>query len=379
MNIPTQSTKIWASALLLGAIAFSSCEKESDDVCGGTPSISGVTMPTKRDAAATTGNLTDWVIIQGSNFCNVKQVLFNDIEADLTDAYITQNEITLRVPRAVPKEVTNKISVVTDGGSADSPYTVVVPSLSLSSLTNEYAVEGEQAVLVGKFFDLYGVTPQTGKVMLGETAVAITRSTADSVFFVVPAGVAANSEVKVVDANGVTTTMPGGRFRDGRNIIFSYDTNGSVWGGTDFITNAASPGAISGSYVRVNKVVDAWAWTELSANNNIVIPADALVNPGNYALKFEINTLKIFNNNKLLIAIDGDPGGNPPLNTYVWDATAASFTTKGKWVTRSIDLNQFITKPIPEKAMHEVRVVLFGGAILDADISFDNFRIVPKN
>jgi len=105
-----------AFGLLLSALGFSACKKEADDMCGGTPGISSVSGPTNRSAAITGGSLADWVIIQGSNFCSVNSVAFNDVTVDLQDAYITANEITLRVPRSVPKNVTNTITVTTAGG-----------------------------------------------------------------------------------------------------------------------------------------------------------------------------------------------------------------------------------------------------------------------
>jgi hypothetical protein len=99
-----------AYGLLLGAVALSACKKETEDMCGGTPGISSVSSPTNRTAAITGGNLADWVIIQGSNFCSVSSVTFNDVSVDLTSAYITANEITLQVPRSVPKNITNVIT-----------------------------------------------------------------------------------------------------------------------------------------------------------------------------------------------------------------------------------------------------------------------------
>ena len=206
---------------------------------------------------------------------------------------------------------------------------------------------------------------------LGSNSAGCTRASS------VPANATAGATLKVVDANGKETAVPG-RYKDDRNILFGYDKNGSVWGNTDFITSGATPGAINGPYIRVTQSIAAWAWTEISANNNIVIPTDVLKNPGNYVLKFEVNTLKPFTTNVLRISIDGDPGGNPPVNTYQWHPTVP-FNTKGKWSTRSANLSDFITKADPTRPAHEVRMIIFGDGALDADMAFDNIRIVPKN
>jgi hypothetical protein len=363
-----------AFGLLLGAVALSACKKETEEMCGGTPGISSVSGPTDRSAAITSGSLADWVIIQGSNFCSVSSVTFNDVNADLKDAYITANEITLRVPRVVPKNVTNTITVTTPGGTAQTSYTVSVPVLSVTGMANEYVAAGQRGAIVGSNFDLYEVTPTKGKVLWNGTPLAITKTTSDSVFFTVPANATPGATLKVVDGNAKEIAVPG-RYKDDRNIIFGYDTNGSVWGGTDYITTGPTPAPVNGPYVRINKSIGDWTWTEFSAHNNIVLPADIVSNLSNYVLRFEVNTLKPFSSNAVRISIDGDAEA---VNTYWWTPTAP-FNTRGQWRTMTIPLSSFIKNTsalnIP---LHKCQIVFIGPGVLDADISFDNFRIVPK-
>jgi hypothetical protein len=363
-----------AFGLLLGVVALSACKKETEEMCGGTPGISSVSGPTNRTAAITSGSLADWVIIQGSNFCSVSSVSFNDVNADLKDAYITANEITLRVPRVVPKNVTNTITVTTPGGTAQTSYTVSVPVLSVTGMANEYVAAGQRGAIVGSNFDLYEVTPTKGKVLWNGTPLAITKTTSDSVFFTVPANATPGATLKVVDGNTKEIAVPG-RYKDDRNIIFGYDTNGSVWGGTDYITTGPTPAPVNGPYVRINKSIGDWTWTEFSAHNNIVLPADIVSNLSNYVLRFEVNTLKPFSSNAVRISIDGDAEA---VNTYWWTPTAP-FNTRGQWRTMTIPLSSFIKNTsalnIP---LHKCQIVFIGPGVLDADISFDNFRIVPK-
>jgi hypothetical protein len=364
-----------AYGLLLGAVALSGCKKETEEMCGGTPGISSVSGPTNRSAAITSGSLADWVIIQGSNFCSVSSVAFNDVNVDLKDAYITANEITLRVPRVVPKNVTNTITVTTAGGSAQTSYTVAVPALSVRGMANEYVAAGQRGAVVGSNFDLYEVTPAKGKVLWNGTPLAITKTTSDSVFFVVPANATPGATLKVVDGNAKETAVPG-RYKDDRNIIFGYDKNGSVWGGTDYITTGPSPAPINGPYARINKPIGDWAWMEFTVHNNLVLPADVATNSANYVLRFEVNTLKPFNASVIKFAIDGDAATNE--NTYLWTPTSP-VNTRGQWSTMTIPLSSFITKPGNlNKPLHECKFLFHGPGALDADISFDNFRIVPK-
>lgn len=371
----THLPKALLSGLLLGTVALAGCQKEAADICGGPPALTGVTAPTDRTLVSTTGNLADWIIIKGSNLCQVSKLAFNDVEVSLADAYITATEITVQVPRVVPKNVSNTITVTTAGGTAQTTYTLSIPPLSVTSMANEYAAPGQRAAIVGRNFDLYEVSPAKGKVLWNGTPLAITRTTADSVYFVVPASAAPGDQLKVVDANGKTTAVPG-RYKDNRNIVFGYDQGGSVWGGTTYITTGPTPAPVNGAYIRISQAIGAWAWTEFTVNNNVVLPADVIANPGNYVLRFEVNTLKPFSSNVIKFVIDGDAGAT---NTYQWKP-ATPFYTRGQWSTQTVPLSSFINKPADlSRPLHTLNFLFHGDGALDADISFDNFRIVPKD
>lgn len=375
MQFSTGFTKAVLGGALAGALALSGCKKDEVEACGGTPTLTNVTPTTDRKATSTSGNLADWIIVHGDNLCNVSKLSFNDVDVSLADAYITSTEITVQVPRVVPKNVTNTITVTTAGGEAKTTYTLSVPPMTVTSMANEYAAPGQKAAIVGSNFDLYEVTPTKGKVLWNGTALAITKTTTDSVYFVVPANATPGATLKVVDSNGKETAVPG-RYKDDRNIIFGYDTNGSVWGGTTFITTGPMPAPVNGPYVRVSQSIGAWAWTEFSVHNNIVLPADISANPGNYVLRFEVNTLKPFNTNGIRLSIDGDAATN---NTYTWAPTTTPFNTRGQWSTMTIPLSGFINKKDDlKKPLHECKFIFLGDGVLNADISFDNFRIVPK-
>ncbi len=375
MKFSTVFTKAVLGGALAGALALGGCKKDEVDACGGTPALTNVTSTTDRAATSTAGNLADWIIVHGSNLCGVSKLSFNDVEVSLADAYITATEITVQVPRVVPKNVTNTITVTTAGGTAQTAYTLSVPTMSVKSMANEYAAPGQKAAIVGMNFDLYEVTPTKGKVLWNGTPLAITKTTADSVYFVVPASAAPGATLKLVDANGKETAVPG-RYKDNRNVIFGYDTNGSVWGTTTFITNGPAPAPVNGPFVRVTQSIGAWAWTEFSTHNNIALPADVVANPTNYVLRFEVNTLKPFNSNAIRFSIDGDVAAT---NTYWWTPTTP-FNTRGQWSTMTIPLSAFINKPAElSKPLHECKFVFLGDGTLDADIAFDTFRVVPKD
>lgn len=375
MNFYLPVSKAALGLALAGTLALGGCQKEDADVCGGTPSLSGVSSTTDRKTATASGSLADWVIIHGTNLCNTSKVSFNDVDVALADAYVTATEITVQVPRTIPKNVTNTVTVTTAGGTAQTSYKLSIPALAVASLSNEYAAPGTKVAVVGMNFDLYEVTPAKGKVLWNGTAVPITKTTADSVYFVVPASATAGATLKVVDGNGKETAVPG-RYKDNRNVLFGYDTNGSVWGSNTFITTGPTPAPVDGPFVRVNQSIGDWGWTEFSTHNNIVLPADIATNSGNYVLRFEMNTRKPFNANAIRFSIDGNADN---VNTYNW-APATPFNTRGQWSTVTIPLSSFIKKPEDlKKPLHECKFVFIGPGVLDADISFDTFRIVPKD
>jgi hypothetical protein len=376
MNLSTGFTKALLLALLAGPVALTGCKKDDTEVCGGPPTITSVTLPTDRTKVSTSGNLADWIIIKGTNLCNLSQLSFNDVDVALADAYITATEITVQIPRLVPKKVTNTITVVTAGGTAQTTYTLVVPPLTVSGMANEYTAPGQRAAIVGSNFDIYEVSPAKGKVLWNGTPLAITKTTADSVYFVVPAGAVPGDQLKVQDANGIQTAVPG-RYKDNRNVIFNYGANGSVWGSTAFISTGPTPAPVDGPFIRINQnIPGSYTWTDFSVHNNIVLPADVVTNLANYVLRFEVNTLKPFNSNTIRISIDGNVDSQ---NTYWW-APTTPFNTRGQWRTMTVPLSSFINDPAAlNKPLHKCQFIFAGLNSLDADISFDTFRVVPKN
>lgn len=80
-------------------------------------------------------------------------------------AYITSFEITLRIPRVVPNNVINKITVVSAGGSAEINYALAISTLLVSGMSNEYAPARQKMAIVRQNFDLYVVTDEKGKIL----------------------------------------------------------------------------------------------------------------------------------------------------------------------------------------------------------------------
>ena len=107
------------------------------------------------------------------------------------------------------------------------------------------------------------------------------------------------------------------------------------------------------------------------------IPDAAILKPEDYYFKFEVNTIKPYNGNVVKINLGLSAEDN---NGYKWNPP---YDTKGKWQTVTIPLTEvfaeYTPKPVVNPNGYWSRIVV-GNAPgdWDADIAFDNLRVVPK-
>jgi hypothetical protein len=145
--------------------------------------------------------------------------------------------------------------------------------------------------------------------------------------------------------------------------------------------------AISGNFARITKSIGAWAWTEwiggkedaLATSHNL--PDDAVLNPDKYNLKFELNTLKPYDGNMIKIMIGQVNGPDPNWDTEPY-YFRPPFDTHGIWQTVIIPFNEVVANYKTNWGVrpqgYGVKVWFHGPGSVDADVSFDNLRVVPK-
>src|ERR1700744_3719386 len=127
--------------MLLGLLLAVSCKK-NDTATYGPPSITRVAQPT--DAASIdTASFTQWLVIYGNNLATTQSVSFNDQTVAIKDFYASDTSVTIQVPRSIPKDVTNTITITTKSGTASYNFTVLNPNLQLTDLFNEYTAIGD--------------------------------------------------------------------------------------------------------------------------------------------------------------------------------------------------------------------------------------------
>ena len=360
---------------------FTSCDK-NEDVSKGTPVIKYVriTRPAASDSLIISAGQGQLVAIIGDNLQEAKQIWFNDQQSSLTPTYISKNSILVNVPTKVPVTITNKLKIIfANGDSLLYTFSVKINKPEIKSMDSEYVLDGKIATVRGNYFYLpLSVTFPGGakgeNVTVDETNTILTVT--------VPAGTVPG---QITVTSNFGETKSDFWFKDNRNIFISSDPYMGWWNASMVVN---SPGttdvpAINGNYIRIIKNLGAWGWQEIAggpANTMLPesqnIPDDAILNPSKYNFKFEVCTTKPYNGSGVLFNVgtqDGDHGN------YNW---APPYDTKGQWQTVVIPYDELVKAyTVPPVVNHDgywARVVFQGPTGLDCDMSFDNFRVVPK-
>jgi hypothetical protein len=366
--------------LATGAAAmFASCEKE--DVAG-TPVIRyvRVTNPESSDSLLIGAGQGQLIAIMGENLQSTVAVWFNDQQSRLTPTYITNTTVLVSVPSQIPLEVSNKLKLIfNNGDSLLYNFEVQISEPLVSSMVSEFVNEGDIATIRGNYFYAPlsvifegGVTGELVSVKDNELQVRV------------PAG-AQPGQLTVKTNFGETKSDFW--FRDTRNHIIDSDPYEGWWNQGLVVTNpgAGDPPKISGNYIRFTKQIGAWSWNELAGGpassmpvHSKNIPDEAIQKPEDYDLKFEVNTIKPYNGNVVKFNVGLSAEDN---NGYKWKPP---FDTKGQWQTVVIPLTEvfaeYTPKPVVNPAGYWSRILMgHGEGALDADMTFDNIRIVPKD
>jgi hypothetical protein len=369
--------------LLFGGLLMIGMQTSCNDeglVNNGEPRVRYVriTDPASSDSLLMGAYQSNLIAIVGDNLQGAEQIWFNDLRASVNPNYISNTSILTTTPGDIPLVIDNKLKIVfSDGTSLTHDFKIEISEPQINSMSCEYVKDGEIATIRGAFFYEPLTVTFTGN-LFGELV-----EVEDGVIQVkVPVG-AQVGPIKVSTNFGETESDLW--FRDNRNIFISSDPFTGWWNASYVVTSpgADDPIAINGNYIRVKKAVGAWAWTEVaggpaSAMGAISknIPDDAIQNPEDYNFKFEVNTVKPYNSNMIKFNF-GIAGENN--NEFRW---APPYDTKGKWQTVVIPLEEIAAKqPLATSPIADgywTRILMHGPGALDADISFDNFRIVPK-
>ncbi len=357
---------------------FISCEKDDSD--GGEPRIKYVriTNPLSADSLLIGAGQGRLIAIMGENLQNAVEIWFNDQQAYLNPTYITSTSIIVNVPAPIPLDINNKMKLVFSNGFVlYHDFEVQISEPVLNNMKSEYVNEGDIALIRGNFFyEPLTVTftgGVTGDLVLVEDQAIHVR---------VPAGAQPGP---VTVSTNFGTTESEFWFRDNRNIFISSDPYEGWWNASYVVSNPGpnDPPKINGNYIRVTKTLGGWSWNEIAGGpasampvHSKNVPDAAILKPEDYNLKFEINTLKPYNGSTIRINVGLQSEDN---NAYQWQPP---YDTQGEWQTVIIPFEDIVAsyavKPVINPNGYWTRLLMQGPNELDADIAFDNFRVVPK-
>lgn len=217
----------FVAALAVMGCLMTACEDQPDkyEIADGVPTLKYVRspLPEEADSLLVGAYLGNTVCLVGDNLRSIYELYFNDQKATLNTSYMTDHTILVDIPKNIPKEVTNKIYMITKAGEkVDFDFSVMVPAPVVSSMSCEYAPAGSEAVLYGDYFVDDPNVPLTismpGDITVeGEQITSITKT---AVKFIVPEGaVQGNIRVKSIYGTGQSVFQ----YKDTRNILFDWD------------------------------------------------------------------------------------------------------------------------------------------------------------
>lgn len=367
---------------MIAAATISCQEKELPN--DGEPVIKHIriTDPGSADSLLVQAGQGQLIAIVGENLLGAREIWFNDQRASVTPTYVTATTILVSVPTIIPVVISNKMKIIFEGGKTlEHDFQVKISEPLISGMLSEYVPAGGVATIRGDFF----YQPLTVTFAGGKkgTLVAVKDQ---EIQVTVPEG-ATPGPVTVKTPFGETASDLW--FRDNRNIFLSSDPF-TGWWNASFVVSKPGPGdpiAINGNYIRVKKAIGGWQWLEVAGGPPDAmgaisknIPDEAILKPSDYNLKFEVNTVKPYNNNVLKITAGLASDFNN--SQYTW---LPPYDTKGEWRTVVIPFDEIGasyesagSKLTVSKKGYYTRLLFHGGGDLDCDMSFDNFRVVPK-
>lgn len=400
--------------LLAGLFAgtmFSSCDDDSDDVSGDSPKIEyvRVTDPMASDSLVVRAFLGSTIAMVGEGLGDVVEIWFNDQSAKLNKNYITNETIIVTIPNAIPEEVSNKIRLVTAGGTEYTyDFEVQVPKPLLASMKCEYVPAGNVAIIRGNYF-LGDENKPLEVTFPGNIPAEIESYDVDEIRVVVPEGVGVGP-VTVKSMYG--STRSSFYFRDDRNVFLDFDEKtGAGWRAG--VTQETEPAGVSGQYLALTGRIGDWGWVEdnlamnlWAANITNPLQNNPLFELGDnnledMALKFEANVVNpwavgflqcIFTDE----SVTGQNGYYSDLSLgralwRPWHENGEEFITDG-WITVSIPMSEF--RFSHDASLNNLSLeypgdfagftfFVWGPALIedleqDIFIAIDNVRVVPR-
>ncbi|MDO4158831.1 MAG: glycan-binding surface protein [Prevotellaceae bacterium] len=415
--------------MLLCFAAFSvtvltSCEDEPDkyEVTGGSPTIHYIRLSdvTKKDSMLTGAYMGANICIVGENLTSIKKMYFNDQEAILNTSFMTYHTLLVDIPTTLTDNPTNKIYMVnSENDTTTYDFTVLVPNPVVSSISNEFAADGEEVTIKGDYLLNYESYPLEITFAGNIPVTEFTSYSKTSVTFKVPED-AQKGYVTVESMYGKSRSKF--YFRDDRNILFDWDDDGDEalssghgWRNGNVRNDVDGVTPLDGNYLYFGGATlnfDTWNEDAFSFNywpdtDNGYPELTSIINGSDISqlqLKFEVNIPVAWSACSMQLIFTGNDQVtyNTGTNSYIADDTypralwtpwygteSGSYTTSG-WETVTIPLSDFAYDRYGNKLdalkienMTGLTFFLYTGPYKDSSVEcspvvcIDNIRIAP--
>lgn len=376
-------------------LAFAACSIDPAENTA-TPTVDYV-RPAKAsasDSLLSEASMGSVVAIIGENLSGVNEIWFNDQEASLNPAYITNTSIVVTVPGVMPGEVNDLITLKTKAGkSCTYSFSVIIPTPVVSTIDNDWAPAGTDVTISGNYF--FGDASTVKVLFPGNVYGTISSVTTESITCTVPEGALGGTIF-------VTSIYGKGRskftFHD-KGVWFVDFENPSVWNTWNYGAYVNDSHSISGQYLLFDGTGGSWAWPNGNLcfyySNPVQQPVITEGAVADYALAFEYECdtwsdtplILLFTNEANTFNVDSDDA-QWHWTPYVNNGVYSTFTTNGKWLTKIVPLTEFNTdKPATGsrkiQSLNElinINGIFFGANANGTDkaikLRIDNLRII---
>ena len=287
-NIQIRRITAWLFIAVM-FLAISSCNKK--DSLPEPPTFAKISTLKELSTSISTGNMGDWIAIQGSNLETAQSILFNDVPVDMKEVYYENNVLYLQVPKVMPVLLTNKAKVVTASGEVSFDFSVSIPNIKLTGMFNEYTKPGDTLKIYGDFFKLYEVDKTNTVVSFSGIEQPVIQVGDNFITVKVPLNVTPDIKLTVINKKFNASAVCPGYYQDRQLLITNFDDvpyNGSD--GASFVGAWTNPKPISGKYTLLKVGVEGSGWSYLmSTGANYT--ADMKDHPDKYVIKFELNMI----------------------------------------------------------------------------------------
>jgi hypothetical protein len=203
------------------------------------------TTPVPFDSTTALGKPGTLYAIVGQHLRTVSAVYFNDVNAYFNPALVTDNSILVSIPLTTPFAGSNKLRVVTQGGTVEYAFSIQQPAPVITRVDQLAGAAGDVITITGTTFD------NVSAVRFGTVAGTITDKTGTQLKVTVPAS---------VSAGALSVTTPGGTVTYG--VPFGFRT--------PIFTDALATG-----------------WTAGGWSGTPEVPSKGVIKRGTGSLKYE--------------------------------------------------------------------------------------------